>query len=131
MRLNQVTIACRDYAASVAFYRTLGLHLIVDAPDRYARFECPTEDANDQPSTLSLHAITPDERVSGTVIYFEVVDVQATFNRLVEAGLTPQAAPTKQDWLWTECYFDDPAGNRVCIYHAGENRRFPPWRVER
>jgi hydroxymethylpyrimidine/phosphomethylpyrimidine kinase len=23
----------------------------------------------------------------------------------------------------------DPAGNVVCIYHAGQNRRYPPWRI--
>lgn len=130
MRLNQVTIACHDYRASIAFYQTLGLHLIVDAPERYARFECPPEHDQDQPPTLSLHAISPDEPVSATVIYFEVSDVRATFDRLVAAGLTPDAAPADQSWLWTECYFSDPAGNRVCIYHAGENRRFPPWRVD-
>jgi catechol 2,3-dioxygenase-like lactoylglutathione lyase family enzyme len=41
MRLNQVTVGCTDYAASVQFYRTLGLVQIVDAPPRYARFETP------------------------------------------------------------------------------------------
>ena len=25
--------------------------------------------------------------------------------------------------------FTDPAGNRVCLYRAGEVRRFPPWRL--
>jgi len=40
MRLNQVTVAARDLAASIAFYHTLGLKLIV-RNDHYARFECP------------------------------------------------------------------------------------------
>ena len=27
-------------------------------------------------------------------------------------------------------FLRDPAGNAICLYHAGENRRFPPWRVD-
>ena len=23
----------------------------------------------------------------------------------------------------------DPSGNEVCLYHAGENRLSPPWRI--
>ena len=49
MNLNQVTLPARDYAASVAFYRQLGLTQIVDAPPRYARFEC------EGGATLSIH----------------------------------------------------------------------------
>jgi hydroxymethylpyrimidine/phosphomethylpyrimidine kinase len=35
-----------------------------------------------------------------------------------------------QRWLWREAWLKDPAGNEICIYHAGENRRLPPWRIE-
>lgn len=66
MDLNQITIPCRDYAASVEFYRKLGFRQIVDS----------------------------------------------------------------QRWLWRETYTRDPAGNVICIYHAGANRRFPPWRLD-
>jgi len=24
----------------------------------------------------------------------------------------------------------DPAGNTICLYQAGEMRRFPPWRID-
>jgi catechol 2,3-dioxygenase-like lactoylglutathione lyase family enzyme len=49
MNLNQVTVPALDVAASVAFYRRLGLIQIVDAP-HYARFECADGD-----STFSVH----------------------------------------------------------------------------
>jgi catechol 2,3-dioxygenase-like lactoylglutathione lyase family enzyme len=39
MNLNQITIPSLDLEKSVAFYKTLGLHLIVDALPSYARFE--------------------------------------------------------------------------------------------
>ena len=44
MNLNQVTAPALDMAASIAFYETLGLTLIVRT-DHYARFECPDGDA--------------------------------------------------------------------------------------
>lgn len=124
MKLNQVTIPCRDYAASVAFYRRLGFRLIVDSPPRYARFE--TEEG----TTFSLHAVSPDRAGGDFVVYFEVDDVDASIDELKRRGVDIEAEPTDQRWLWREAYVRDPAGNRLCIYYAGENRRFPPWRVE-
>lgn len=121
MKFNQVTLCCTDYAASVAFYQSLGLTQIVDSPPRYARFE--TEGG----ATLSIHR--DDRADAGTVIYFEVDDVDATVNELKERGLAFESDPVDQPWLWREAYLRDPAGNRLCIYHAGENRRFPPWRM--
>ncbi len=114
---------CRDYDASVAFYTTLGLRQIVASPPRYARFETPGG------ATFSLHAIDEDV-VDQIVVYFEVDDVDATVAELREKGIQFEHDPVDQQWLWREAYVIDPAGNRLCIYSAGENRRFPPWRVE-
>jgi len=123
MDLNQITLPSLDYGASVRFYRALGLRQIVDSPPRYARFETPGG------ATLSIHAV--DETVvSGVVVYFEVDDVDATVSALLDAGIEFDSSPTDQSWLWREARLTDPAGNELCIYHAGENRRFPPWRVD-
>lgn len=122
MDLNQVTIPCNDYDASVSFYRRLGLRQIVDSPPGYARFEA------DNGATFSLHHAVLTEN-SGVVVYFEVDDVDATVNRLKSKGLVFDQKAVDQSWLWREAYLRDPAGNRVCIYHAGENRRYPPWRL--
>lgn len=124
MDLNQITIPCTDYDASVAFFKRLGLCQIVDSPPRYARFETAFG------STLSIHRIDAVAADSEVVVYFEVEDVDAVVNSLKEDGLTFESEPADQEWLWREAYLRDPAGNSVCIYHAGENRRFPPWRVE-
>ena len=40
------------------------------------------------------------------------------------------SGPEDQTWLWREAWLRDPDGNRLCLYHAGNNRRFPPWRVK-
>jgi len=121
MDLNQVTLPCTDYEASVTFYRRLGLTQIVDSPPRYARFETPGG------ATLSIHAGAG--MPGATVVYFEVDDVDATVARLRQQGLEFESDPTDEGWLWREAYLHDPAGNRLCIYHAGDNRRYPPWRL--
>ena len=69
MRLNQVTVPCIDYAASVAFYKTLGLIQIVDSPPRYARFECPDADGG-EPATFSLHHVEGWQGCDDPLIYF-------------------------------------------------------------
>src|SRR3989442_5453961 len=45
------------------------------------------------------------------------------------AGIQFDSAPTDQPWLWREARLRDPAGNSLCLYSAGPNRRHPPWRV--
>ena len=123
MDLNQVTLPCSDYAAAVSFYRTLGLTQIVDSPPRYARFE------TNGGSTFSIHASDSCAPCADVIIYFEVDDVDATVVELKGNGLTFESDPQDKDWLWREAYLLDQSGNRVCIYHAGENRRNPPWRI--
>ena len=118
MRLNQVSVGTTDYDASVSFYRRLGLTQIVDAPPRYARFETPGGE------TFSIHQV--DAVKSTTIVYFEVEDVDAF---VAAAGLPLEQPPTDQPWLWREARLRDPCGNEICLYRAGENRRFPPWRI--
>ncbi|MCF8505750.1 MAG: VOC family protein [Caulobacter sp.] len=127
MRLNQVTASARDLAASTAFYQALGLRLIVQT-DHYVRFECPDSDGG-EPPTFSLHLDPDAAGVTATSVYFEDDDLDATVARLKAGGLIFDSDPVDQRWLWREAWLRDPAGNRVCLYRAGEARRFPPWRV--
>ncbi len=123
MDLNQVTLPCTDYDQSVRFYRLLGLTQIVDSPPRYARFETSAG------TTLSIHSAGSFAESADVVIYFEAPDVDLEVRRLENLGLEFETAPTDQHWLWREAYLRDPAGNLICIYHAGQNRRYPPWRI--
>ena len=68
--------------------------------------------------------------VTATSVYFEDDDLDATVGRLKAAGLAFDSDPVDQRWLWREAWLRDPSGNRVCLYRAGEARRFPPWRVD-
>ncbi|MGP1352498.1 MAG: VOC family protein [Parasphingopyxis sp.] len=122
MRLNQVTVGCTDYAASVAFYRRLGLTQIVDAPPGYARFETPTGE------TFSIHGLDA-VRGASTVIYFEIDTLDEAVAALRDAGIAFDSGPRDERWGWREARLRDPAGNRLCLYRAGEYRRFPPWRI--
>ena len=37
--------------------------------------------------------------------------------------------PQDESWGWREARLLDPSGNIVCLYSAGENRRYPAWRI--
>lgn len=124
MRLNQITAAARDLDQSIAFYQLLGLTLIVKSP-HYARFELPSGEA-----TFSLHVADGEiPRENAPQLYFECLDVDLDIMRLKQAGVAIEREPVMQRWLWYEAWLRDPAGNQICLYHAGENRRFPPWRI--
>jgi len=123
MELNQVTLPCTDLAVSLEFYRRMGFSPIVSSPPDYARFECPGG------ATFSLHRSGVSPADSGIVIYFEAADLDGTVAALREAGIQFLSGPTDQPWLWREAHLRDPDGNHLCLYHAGKNRRFPPWRL--
>ncbi|WP_295497361.1 bifunctional hydroxymethylpyrimidine kinase/phosphomethylpyrimidine kinase [Sphingorhabdus sp. EL138] len=120
--LNHVTVACRDYAASLDFYKALGLPLIVDSPlNGYARFEAPNG------ITFSIHQ--SDDVAASTIIYFESKRLDAWVTELASQGFAFEQMPQDESWGWREARLLDPAGNIVCLYKAGENRRYPAWRI--
>ena len=123
MNLNQVTLPAIDIKESVDFYRRLGLVQIVDSP-HYARFECP-----DGTTTFSVHVVDSIPESSGVITYFECDDLDTLCADLQERGFKFLELPTDQDWLWREARLEDPSGNLICLYRAGENRRNPPWRI--
>ena len=124
MNLNQVTVSVTNIDKSVEFYETMGLELIVKT-DHYARFIVKGNKA-----TFSIHKkdfYHPNE----TVVYFETEDVDKTVDEIKSKGVKIFEKPKMQSWLWYEAYLEDPDGNKICIYHAGENRLNPPWRIKK
>lgn len=120
--LNHVTLGCRAYAASVNFYKALGLSLIVDSPSNgYARFEAPNG------VTLSIYQ--GDDIATSTIIYFESKRLDAWVTELVSQGYAFEQLPQDESWGWREARLLDPSGNIVCLYKAGENRRYPAWQL--
>jgi catechol 2,3-dioxygenase-like lactoylglutathione lyase family enzyme len=121
MKLNQVTVPAVDLGRSIDFYKTLGFTLIVKA-DHYARFEI-----GDGAATFSLHL--GEAAGNGPSLYFECEDLDVRVAALKTQGIAFDHDPVDQTWLWREAWLRDPAGNKLCLYWAGENRRFPPWRI--
>lgn len=118
---NHVTLPMTDFAASRAFYDLLGLTRIVDAEPRYARYESPGG------ASLSIEAA--DELDGRPLLFLECDSLDATVERLRAAGHVV-SDPVMQPWHWHEARLIDPFGNALCLYQAGEMRRFPPWRIE-
>ncbi len=121
MKLNQVTLPARDLRASIDFYAVLGFVLIV-RNDHYARLENPQD-----LSTLSLEL--RQDGGDGAHIYFECEDLDSRASALKAKGIVFESGPEDKSWLWREAWLRDPSGNRLCLYFAGNNRRFPPWRL--
>lgn len=120
--LNQVTVPASDYSASVGFYKLLGLRQIVDSPDNgYARFEA------DNGATFSVHVGQGD--AGGAITYFESFRLDRWVSELALAGMKFDQMPQAEDWGWREARLRDPHGNVICLFHAGDNRRYPAWRI--
>lgn len=124
MQLNHVTLRALDVRKTMEFYQTLGFRLIVDAAPGYVRFEAPTGE-----NTLSIEQSWEPRVGPGVLVFLECEDLDATVRRLEGSGITFDSPPTNEPWLWREARLRDPAGNPLCLYSAGSNRRFPPWRI--
>ena len=118
--INHLILPIENYAASVNFYQMLGLRQIVDYGDSYARFE----DRGGVTISLSESA-----RASGIRIYIECENVDARILELKEKGIRIDHEPEDRKSGWREAWISDPAGNQICLYNAGVERRFPRLRL--
>ena len=124
MELKQISVPALDIARSVVFYQGLGLRLIVDALPHYARLECPQGGA-----TFSLHHVDAFNASPEVVIHFECEDLDDKAHALQAQGYVFDQLPKDESWLWREARLRDPSNNVTCLYYAGVNRRYPPWRL--
>ena len=125
MNLNQVTVPVSDIERSIDFYEKLGLKLIVVDLPHYARFECPQGDA-----TFSLHQVHGTQKGSGIWLYFEVQNLDDYVQELLNKGIKFEELPIDKTWLWRESRLKDPDNNQIILYFAGDNRKYPPWRLK-
>ncbi len=125
MNLNQVTVPVSDIERSIEFYEKLGLTLIVVDLFYYARFECPEGDA-----TFSLHQVQGSQKESSIWLYFEVQNLDDYVQALLKKGIMFEELPDDKSWLWRESRLKDPDNNQIILYFAGNNRKYPPWRLK-
>ena len=106
-RISAVTLAVRDMARAVEFYRTVGFDLLYGGPAAsFTSFRAG-------PGFLNLVLVLQSGWCWWGRVIFYVDDVDALYRRLVASGLAPQAAP--QDAPWGERYFhvNDPDGHEL------------------
>jgi len=106
--LSAVTLATRDMARAIAFYRALGFEMLYGGGDA----ELTSFAAGS--SSLNVIAAPQDATLSwwGRAIFY-VDDVDAMHARALAAGFTPQAEP--RDAPWGERFFHlrDPDGHEL------------------
>ena len=111
--LSHLFVSVRDLHATHRFYvEQLGLEVLVGGPDRtYMRvgggggFHIGFE-------VIPAAAVPTD----GIEIRVRVDDVDATYERLVSAGLTFDGPPADQVWGARHVWLRDPTGHRVSIF---------------
>lgn len=127
MRFNHVTLIVSDLERSKAFYRTLGLTQLVDAPPRYARFTFPDGD-----ETLSIEVDEGAPQQAGSAqLFFEVDPLDETVAALRARGMSFYQEPTNMFYGWREARLRDPDGHDIRLYRENiPNQRLdPPWRI--
>lgn len=125
MNLNQITIPSLDVEKAIVFYQNLGLKLIVQSLPKYARFELPEGEA-----TFSIHWVDKLPEGKGIIIYFECKNLDEEVQSLIEKGFDFEELPNDKTWLWREARLKDLDNNQLILFHAGENRKNPPWRID-
>ena len=106
--LSAVTLATRDMARAIAFYRALGFEMVSGGDDAaLTSFAAGT-------SFLNVIAVPKDTAIKfwGRAI-FHVDDVDAMHARALAAGLKPETEP--RDAPWGERFFHlrDPDGHEL------------------
>ena len=109
--ISAVTLATHDMAATVAFYRALGLEIAHGGGG--AAFTSLRVGGGQY---LNLIAQPPERRWSwwGRLI-LHVDDVDAVHARALAAGLRPEAPPRDAEWGERYFHITDPDGHEVSI----------------
>ena len=110
----QILIPVEELEQAIAFYRdTLGLRFLFSAPPQMSFF---------QSGNVRLLVGVPEAgqpRQRGSTVYFQVADIHAVFQTLVERGVEFEVnphivhrTPTADLWL---AEFRDPDGNQLAL----------------
>ena len=113
-RIGQIAIITKDIGRAVRFYRdTLGMRFLFAAPPRLAFFDCGGV-------RLMLGGASSAEfDHPGSVIYYKVTDINASFDTLQKRGVEfidqPHLIAKMEDHdLWM-VFFRDTEGNTLAL----------------
>jgi methylmalonyl-CoA/ethylmalonyl-CoA epimerase len=112
-RLGQISMRAKDLPRAVRFYRdVLGIPFLFEAPPALAFFDC---------AGVRLMLNTPEGEFNhpGSVLYFAVDDIHATFTALRAADVSfvrePHLIaklPDREVWM---AFFNDTEGNTLAL----------------
>ncbi len=112
--VGQLLIPVENLERSTAFFRDqLGIPFLFSAPPQMSFFQAG--------AVRLLVGVREDGATSlrGSMVYFKVSDIHATYETLASRGVTMgdkphlvHRAPTYELWL---CEFRDPDGNPFCL----------------
>ncbi|MCF0069572.1 glyoxalase [Dyadobacter sp. CY261] len=118
MEINAVSIrpfiGATDFEVSRAFYRDLGFQEVVLSPDM-SLFKTGTYG-------FYLQDAFVKDWIDNTMVFLEVEDVQAFWDRLLTVDLSSKyknvrLVPIRTDYWGRECFVHDPSG---VLWHFGE-----------
>lgn len=91
----------------------------------------PAEDYESSRAFCLALGLTQIVAAAGTAeTYQHCDDVDAEVAAARRRGIIFDYMPRDEEYLWRRSRMTDPAGNRIFLYHAGKNHRFPPWRLD-
>ena len=119
----RIALTVPDFAQAVAFYRdTLGLEQLADWSGEDGRVILlqagrATLELFDERQAESVDRIEAGRRVSGPVRFaISVDDVEATANRLVDAGAEAMAEPVVPPWGGRNVRLRTPDGMQLTLF---------------
>jgi len=113
-RIGQISVNVHDLDRAVAFYRdVLGMKFLFQAPPKLAFFDC---------GGIRLMLSLPEEAEfdhPGSILYYKVDDIQATWNALSDHGANLRGEPhllarMPDHELWM-AFFRDTEGNTLAL----------------
>ncbi len=118
---NHAMIYTSSLVKSLWFYRdSLGFEVLEQIGEEYARLKSPGGD-----STIALHR-NPAEKANasekGIRLYFEVDNLEVFCEALERKGVKFVQKPQRMQWGWDHAYLNDPDGNELSLYSAGDLR---------
>ena len=114
--IGQIAMVVKDVPRAVTFYRdVLGMRFLFQAPPRLAFFDC---------GGVRLMLDVPEDKEfdhPGSILYFKVDDIDATYTDLKTKGVTFRDAPhliakLPDHELWM-AFFHDGEGNTLALMH--------------
>jgi catechol 2,3-dioxygenase-like lactoylglutathione lyase family enzyme len=122
-RLDAIGIVASDLAASIAFYRLLGLEFPADG-DGHVEATAPGGLRVMLDTEETIRSFDPDwsppagggHRSSLAFLCDSPSDVDETYQRLVDAGASPHKAPWDAFWGQRYAEVKDPDGNVVDLF---------------